>query len=87
VSSSRTTSLSWRGGFRNPVTRRVMLAERKLLVGPPMPDTSKGKVQTKRITWSSRLGVVRRANEPTPEKFTVTKPPEPMEEAKTHTGL
>jgi hypothetical protein len=33
-----------------------------------------------------RLGVGHEAKKPTPEK-SVMKPPEPMEEAKTHTGL
>jgi hypothetical protein len=45
-----------------------------------MPDRSKGRGQTKCSPWSSRLEVGRGANNPTPEKSTVTKPPEPMEE-------
>lgn len=39
--------------------------ERKLLVGPG---------QTKYSPWSSRLGVRCESNDPTPEKFPVTKP-------------
>jgi hypothetical protein len=52
-----------------------------------MPDRSKGRGQTKCSFWSSRLGIERGANNPSPEKSTVMKPPEPLEEAKTHTGL
>jgi hypothetical protein len=51
-----------------------------LLVEPPMPYRSKGKGQTKCSPWSSRLGVGREAKHPTPEKSTVAKSPEPMEE-------
>jgi hypothetical protein len=50
------------------------------VVGPPMPDRTKAMGQTKCRPWSSRLGVGRGSNNPTPEKSTVTKPPEPMEE-------
>jgi hypothetical protein len=39
-----------------------------------MPDISKGRGQ-KCSLWSSRLGVGRGAYEPSPGKFTVTKPP------------
>jgi hypothetical protein len=45
-----------------------------------MPDRSKGRGQTKCSPWSSRLGVGRGTNNATPEKCTVTKPPEPMED-------
>jgi hypothetical protein len=45
-----------------------------------MPDRSKGRGQTKCSYWSSRLGVGRGANNPTPENSTATKPPEHMEE-------
>jgi hypothetical protein len=61
--------------------------ERKLMVGPPMPDRSKVKVQTKCSTWSSRLWVWRGANDPIPEKFTVSESREPTKEVKAHTGL
>jgi hypothetical protein len=50
--------------------------ERKLLVGPRMSDRTKGRGQTKCSPWSSRLGVRRGINDPTPENFTVTEPPE-----------
>jgi hypothetical protein len=33
-----------------------MLAESRLLVGPLMPDRSKGRGETKCRLWSSRLG-------------------------------
>jgi hypothetical protein len=39
-----------------------------------MPDRSKGRGQTNYSPWSSRLGVGRGANDPTPEKFAVSKP-------------
>jgi hypothetical protein len=39
-----------------------------LLVGPPMPDRLRVMTQTKRDTWSSRLGVWRGANNPTQKK-------------------
>jgi hypothetical protein len=52
-----------------------------------MPDRSKGRGQTKYIPWSSRLGVRSVANNPTPDKSTVRKSPEPMEEDKTGTKL
>jgi hypothetical protein len=48
--------------------------ERKLLVGPPMQDRSKGMGQTNCSPWSSRLGDGHGANDSTPDKFTVTKP-------------
>jgi hypothetical protein len=41
-----------------------------------MPDRSKVRGYKKCIHWSFRLGVGRGANDPIPEKFTVTKPPE-----------
>jgi hypothetical protein len=44
-----------------------------------MPDRSKGTGKTKCSSWSSRLDVDRKANDPIPKKFTVTKPPESME--------
>jgi hypothetical protein len=50
---------------------------------------SKVRGQLKCSPWSSRVVVGLGANNPTPEKITVRKPPEPvertMEEAKTHT--
>jgi hypothetical protein len=49
-----------------------------------MSDRSKGMGQTKSSPWSSRLGVGREVCKPTPEKSTVTKPPETME--KDHGG-
>jgi hypothetical protein len=52
-----------------------------------MPDGSKGRDQTKCSPSSSGLGVGHGVNNPVPEKSTVIKLPEPMEEAKTHTGL
>jgi hypothetical protein len=70
--------------------RELCRRERKLRVGPPMPDRSKGRGQAACCPWSSRIGAGRGANNPTPENFTVMKPPElevTMEEAKTHTGL
>jgi hypothetical protein len=39
-----------------------------------MPDRSKGRGQNKCSHWSSSLGVECGAYDPTPEKFTVTKP-------------
>jgi hypothetical protein len=45
-----------------------------------MPERSKGRGQTKCTLWSSRLGVGLGANNSTPERSTVTKLPEPMEE-------
>jgi hypothetical protein len=45
--------------------------EYKLLVWPPMPN---GTRRRKCSHWSSLLGVERWDNEPTPLKFTVTKP-------------
>lgn len=39
-----------------------------------MPDRSKGMDQTKCSPWCSRLGVERRANNPTPEECTVINP-------------
>jgi hypothetical protein len=48
----------------------------KLLVGPPMPDRSKGRGQTKCSLWSFGVGVRCGANEPSTEKCTVAKPPE-----------
>jgi hypothetical protein len=36
-----------------------------LMLGPPMPDRSRVMTQTKGITWTSRLGVGREANNPT----------------------
>jgi hypothetical protein len=44
-----------------------------------MPDRSKGRGQTKYSPWSTRFGGGCGANDPTPEKLTVTKPPEIME--------
>jgi hypothetical protein len=44
-----------------------------------MPDKSKGGGQTKCNPWSSGLGLERRANDPTPERSTVTKHAEPTE--------
>jgi hypothetical protein len=41
-----------------------------------MPDRSKGRGQMKCGPWSSKLKFRRGANDPTPEKFTLTKPPE-----------
>lgn len=52
-----------------------------------MPFKSEGMGQTKCSPWTSMLGITHGAINPTSEKFTVIKPPEPMEEAKTHTGL
>jgi hypothetical protein len=60
--------------------------ESKLLVGPPMQDRSNGRDQMKCSPWPSRFGVGHGDNNLTLEK-SVTKPPEPTEEAKTHTGL
>jgi hypothetical protein len=45
-----------------------------------MPDRTKGPGQTKFSPWSSRLEVGRGARNPTPEKSTATKPPEPLED-------
>jgi hypothetical protein len=39
-----------------------------------MPDRSKGRGEMKCSSWSSRLWVGRGANDPNPEKYTVTKP-------------
>jgi hypothetical protein len=39
-----------------------------------MPDRSKGTGQMNCSSWSSRFGVGRRASEPIPEIYTVTKP-------------
>jgi hypothetical protein len=39
-----------------------------------MPDRSNGRGQTKCNPWSSKLGVGRGDNDPTPGKFTVKKP-------------
>jgi hypothetical protein len=62
-----------------------------LLVKAPVSGRSKGTGQTRCTPWSSRLGVGRGTNNPTLEKYTVTKLPEPMEEdqrgGQTHTGL
>jgi hypothetical protein len=41
-----------------------------------MPNMSKGRIQTKCSPWSSRLGVGCWANDPTPKKITVMKPPD-----------
>jgi hypothetical protein len=51
-----------------------------------MLDRSKGKGQTKCSSWFSRLGARHGAYKPTLEEFTVTKPPEHMEEAKDTQG-
>jgi hypothetical protein len=51
-----------------------MLAGRKLLVEPPMPDRSKSRIPTKCSPWSSRFGVGHGADDSTPEKGAVTKP-------------
>jgi hypothetical protein len=48
-----------------------------------MPDRSNGRGQAKCSPWSFALWVRLGANRPTPEKSTVTKPTEPMGEAKT----
>jgi hypothetical protein len=45
-----------------------------------MPDRSKGRGQTKCSPRSFRLGFGHGPNNPAPEKSTVTKPQEPMEE-------
>jgi hypothetical protein len=74
--SPRTIALPWRGDLCTPMTWRAML------VGADRP---KGRGKMKCNPWSSRLGVGREANNPTVEKSSVTKPPEPMKEAKTHT--
>jgi hypothetical protein len=58
----------------SPSHGEVCRRERKLLLGLHIPDSSKGKGQTKCSLWSSRLGVGRWAYYPTPEKLTVTKP-------------
>jgi hypothetical protein len=52
-----------------------------------MPDRSKYRGLMEHSFWFSRLGVGCGANNPTPEKYTVMKPPDPIEEAKAHTGL
>jgi hypothetical protein len=39
-----------------------------------MPDRLKGRGQMECSAWPFRLGVERGANDPTPERFTVTKP-------------
>jgi hypothetical protein len=71
VKPLRNVALLWRGGLHAPVTRRVMLGECKLLVGPPMPYRSKGRGQMKCSPWSSRWRSGRGANVPILEKFTV----------------
>jgi hypothetical protein len=42
---------------------------------PLLPDSSKGRGQTKCSPWSSKLGFGRGANDRIPEKFTVKKHP------------
>jgi hypothetical protein len=64
------------GGLRAPMTGELCWREHKLLVEPPMPDRSKASGQAKCSPWSSRVEVGRGANDPTPEKLTVTKPSE-----------
>jgi hypothetical protein len=61
--------------------------ERNLLVVPPMSDRPKSRGHKKRSLLSCMLVVGRGYNEPIPEKFTVTNPPEPMEEDKIHTQV
>jgi hypothetical protein len=61
--------------------------EHELLVVPPMSGRSKGKSQTKVIPWSFGLQGGSRAQTPSSEKCTVTKPPEHKEEAETHRAL
>jgi hypothetical protein len=56
-------------------------------IGLPKPDRSEGMGQTKCSLWTSRFEIRYGAINPISEKITVMKPPEPMEEAKTHTGL
>ncbi|KAL0188422.1 hypothetical protein M9458_015521, partial [Cirrhinus mrigala] len=63
------TTLPWLGGLCVSVTQRAMLAGASmLLAGPPMPEWSKGRGQTKSGPWSSRLGVRHRVNYPVLEK-------------------
>jgi hypothetical protein len=47
-----------------------------------MLDRKKGRGQTKCSPWSSKLDAGQEANNTASEKFTVTKPPEPMEEGR-----
>lgn len=53
--------------------QEICRRERKLLVEPPKPSRSEGKSQTKCSPWSLRWEIWRGANDPTPEKFTVSK--------------
>jgi hypothetical protein len=49
-------TLVWGWGFRDAVTWRAMPAVVERLVGPPMPERSKGRVQTKRDTLVLQVG-------------------------------
>jgi hypothetical protein len=70
VNPLRSIALLWRGGLHAPVTWRVMLGEHKLLVGPPMPDRSKGRSLMKFSPWSSRWRGGCEADDLVFEKFT-----------------
>jgi hypothetical protein len=61
--------------------------ERKPLVGPPMPDGSKGRGHMMCSPRFPRLWIGHGANNPTLEKSTVMKTPEPVEDTKTHMWL
>jgi len=47
----------------------TMIPVAYLLLGPPISDQSKVITETKRISWSSRLGVGRGAYTPNPYKI------------------
>jgi hypothetical protein len=49
-------TLSWEWGLSAPETLRAMLAVAQLLVGPPRPDRSRGRSQTKRDTLVLQVG-------------------------------
>jgi hypothetical protein len=64
----------WEEVFASQWPGELCWRERKLLVGPLMPDRSKDRGQMKRSPWSSRLGYGCGANDPTTKKLIVTKP-------------
>lgn len=55
-----------------------------MLAGASSPGRSKGRGHKECSPWSSRFRVGRADNKPTLKIFTITKSPEPMEKAETH---
>jgi hypothetical protein len=56
-----------------PIGKEVGWAPENLLAGPYIPDRLKVRGQMKCSPWSSRLGACLVVNDPTTEKFIVTK--------------